>query len=157
MLKGHLQGNTGLTTPENAPLRLRLGTRWRVVADCKSEIAGGLAEYIVTLSTTQRSGARPDRAETARLRLAARGLVVTQTRPDSPMVAHRPLAGAEPGLGAVRSGALAEAAGLAAFGRRHWVSDLVYLLLASALVALGWAVVKTVWTYAALRGEVHAR
>jgi CubicO group peptidase (beta-lactamase class C family) len=33
--------------------------------------------------------------------------------------------------------------------------DLVYLLLASALVALGWAVVKAVWTYAALRGE-HA-
>ena len=35
--------------------------------------------------------------------------------------------------------------------------DLVYLLLASALVALSWAVVKTVWTYAALRGEAHAR
>jgi hypothetical protein len=31
--------------------------------------------------------------------------------------------------------------------------DLVYLLLASALVALVWAVVKAVWTYAALRGE----
>jgi CubicO group peptidase (beta-lactamase class C family) len=31
--------------------------------------------------------------------------------------------------------------------------DLVYLLLASALVALGWAVVKAVWTYAAVRGE----
>jgi hypothetical protein len=35
--------------------------------------------------------------------------------------------------------------------------DLVYLLLASVLIALGWAVVKTVWTYAALGGEVHAR
>jgi CubicO group peptidase (beta-lactamase class C family) len=34
--------------------------------------------------------------------------------------------------------------------------DLVYLLLASALVALGWAVVKVVWTYAALRGEQPA-
>ena len=31
--------------------------------------------------------------------------------------------------------------------------DLVYLLLASALVALGWAVVKALWTYRALRGE----
>jgi CubicO group peptidase (beta-lactamase class C family) len=31
--------------------------------------------------------------------------------------------------------------------------DLVFLLLASALVALGWAVVKAVWTYAVLRGE----
>jgi hypothetical protein len=35
--------------------------------------------------------------------------------------------------------------------------DLVYLLLASALVALGWAVVKAVWTYAALRGEQAAQ
>jgi CubicO group peptidase (beta-lactamase class C family) len=34
--------------------------------------------------------------------------------------------------------------------------DLVYLLLASALVALGWAVVKAVWTYAVLRGEQAA-
>jgi hypothetical protein len=34
--------------------------------------------------------------------------------------------------------------------------DLVYLLLASALVALGWAVVKAVWTYAAFRGEQPA-
>jgi hypothetical protein len=34
--------------------------------------------------------------------------------------------------------------------------DLVYLLLASALVALGWAVVKAVWTYVALRGEQPA-
>jgi CubicO group peptidase (beta-lactamase class C family) len=34
--------------------------------------------------------------------------------------------------------------------------DLVYLLLASALVALGWAVVRAVWTYAALRGEQAA-
>jgi CubicO group peptidase (beta-lactamase class C family) len=34
--------------------------------------------------------------------------------------------------------------------------DLVYLLLASALVALGWAVVKAVWTYAALRAEQPA-
>lgn len=34
--------------------------------------------------------------------------------------------------------------------------DLVYLLVASALVALGWAVVKTVWTYTALRGEQAA-
>ena len=34
--------------------------------------------------------------------------------------------------------------------------DLVYLLIASALVALGWAVVKAVWTYAALRGEQAA-
>ena len=33
--------------------------------------------------------------------------------------------------------------------------DLVYMLLVSALVALGWAVAKTVWTYVALRGE-HA-
>jgi len=33
--------------------------------------------------------------------------------------------------------------------------DLVYLLLASALVAVGWAVVKAVWTYGALRAE-HA-
>jgi CubicO group peptidase (beta-lactamase class C family) len=33
--------------------------------------------------------------------------------------------------------------------------DLVYLLLASALVGLGWAVVKAVWTYLALRKE-HA-
>jgi CubicO group peptidase (beta-lactamase class C family) len=35
--------------------------------------------------------------------------------------------------------------------------DLVYMLLASALVALGWAVVKAVWTYAALRGEQAAQ
>jgi CubicO group peptidase (beta-lactamase class C family) len=35
--------------------------------------------------------------------------------------------------------------------------DLVYLLLASALVALVWAVVKAVWTYAALRGEHPAQ
>jgi CubicO group peptidase (beta-lactamase class C family) len=35
--------------------------------------------------------------------------------------------------------------------------DLVYLLLASALVALGWAVVKAIWTYAALRGEQVAQ
>ncbi len=34
--------------------------------------------------------------------------------------------------------------------------DLVYLLLASALVALGWAVVKAVWTFTALRGEEPA-
>ena len=34
--------------------------------------------------------------------------------------------------------------------------DLVYLLLASALVGVGWAVVKVVWTYAALRGEQTA-
>jgi hypothetical protein len=34
--------------------------------------------------------------------------------------------------------------------------DLVFLLVASALVALGWAVVKAVWTYAALRGEQSA-
>jgi hypothetical protein len=31
--------------------------------------------------------------------------------------------------------------------------DLVYLLVASALVALVWAVVKAVWTYAILRPE----
>jgi hypothetical protein len=31
--------------------------------------------------------------------------------------------------------------------------DLVYLLVISALVALVWAVVKAVWTYAILRGE----
>ena len=43
------------------------------------------------------------------------------------------------------------------FRSSHWVPDLVYPLLASALVALGWAVVKTVWTYAALRGEAHVR
>ena len=30
--------------------------------------------------------------------------------------------------------------------------DLVYLLLASALAGLAWAVVKLAWTYAALRG-----
>jgi CubicO group peptidase (beta-lactamase class C family) len=35
--------------------------------------------------------------------------------------------------------------------------DLVYLLLASALVAVGWAVVKAVWTYAALRSEQAAQ
>jgi hypothetical protein len=35
--------------------------------------------------------------------------------------------------------------------------DLVYLLLASALVALGWAIVKAVWIYAALRGERDAQ
>ena len=35
--------------------------------------------------------------------------------------------------------------------------DLVYLLFASALVALGWAVVKAVWTYAALRGAQAAQ
>jgi hypothetical protein len=35
--------------------------------------------------------------------------------------------------------------------------DLVYLLLASAFVALGWAVVKAVWTYAALHGEQAAQ
>jgi hypothetical protein len=34
--------------------------------------------------------------------------------------------------------------------------DLVYLLLASALVALGWVVARAVWTYAALRGEQPA-
>ncbi len=34
--------------------------------------------------------------------------------------------------------------------------DLVYLLLVSALVALGWAVVKAVWTFTALRGEEAA-
>ncbi len=33
--------------------------------------------------------------------------------------------------------------------------DLVYLLVASALVALVWAVVKAIWTYAVLRGQ-HA-
>ena len=31
--------------------------------------------------------------------------------------------------------------------------DLVYLLIISALVALVWAVVKAVWTYAVLRRE----
>jgi hypothetical protein len=31
--------------------------------------------------------------------------------------------------------------------------DLVYLLIISALVALVWAVIKAVWTYAILRGE----
>jgi heme exporter protein D len=31
--------------------------------------------------------------------------------------------------------------------------DFVYLLVASALVALVWAVVKAVWTYAILRSE----
>jgi hypothetical protein len=36
------------------------------------------------------------------------------------------------------------------------VPDLVYLLLASALVALGWAVVKAVWTFAGLRGAQAA-
>jgi CubicO group peptidase (beta-lactamase class C family) len=35
--------------------------------------------------------------------------------------------------------------------------DLVYLLLVSALVALVWAVVKAVWTYAVLRGERAAQ
>ena len=35
--------------------------------------------------------------------------------------------------------------------------DLVILLLVSALVALGWAVVKAVWTYVALRGEQAAQ
>jgi hypothetical protein len=35
--------------------------------------------------------------------------------------------------------------------------DLVYLLLGSALVALGWVVVKAVWTYAALRRERAAQ
>jgi CubicO group peptidase (beta-lactamase class C family) len=35
--------------------------------------------------------------------------------------------------------------------------DLVYLLLASALLALGWAVVRAAWTYAALRGEQAAQ
>jgi len=34
--------------------------------------------------------------------------------------------------------------------------DLVYLLIISALVALVWAVVKAVWTYAVLRGEQAA-
>jgi hypothetical protein len=34
--------------------------------------------------------------------------------------------------------------------------DLVYLLLASALVALAWAVVKAVWTFTVLRGEQPA-
>ena len=34
--------------------------------------------------------------------------------------------------------------------------DLVYLLLASALVAIGWTLVRVVWTYAALRGEQPA-
>jgi hypothetical protein len=34
--------------------------------------------------------------------------------------------------------------------------DLIYLLLASALVALGWVVARAVWTYAALRGEQPA-
>ena len=33
--------------------------------------------------------------------------------------------------------------------------DLVYLLLASALAAVAWAVVKAVWTYVSLREE-HA-
>ena len=53
MLKGHLQGNTGSRRQKMRHYAFRLGTRWRVVADWKSEIAGGLAEYIVTLSTTQ--------------------------------------------------------------------------------------------------------
>ena len=35
--------------------------------------------------------------------------------------------------------------------------DLVYLLIASALVALVWAVVKALWTYAVLRGEQAAQ
>jgi CubicO group peptidase (beta-lactamase class C family) len=35
--------------------------------------------------------------------------------------------------------------------------DLVYLLVGSALVALVWAIVKAVWTYAALRGEQAAQ
>jgi CubicO group peptidase (beta-lactamase class C family) len=35
--------------------------------------------------------------------------------------------------------------------------DLVYLLLASALVGLGWTVVKAIWTYAALREERAAQ
>jgi CubicO group peptidase (beta-lactamase class C family) len=34
--------------------------------------------------------------------------------------------------------------------------DLVYLLLASALVAIAWSLVKAVWTYAVLRGEQPA-
>jgi hypothetical protein len=36
---------------------------------------------------------------------------------------------------------------------RHWVPDLVYLLVASALVALGWAVVKAVWTPPSFSGR----
>jgi CubicO group peptidase (beta-lactamase class C family) len=35
--------------------------------------------------------------------------------------------------------------------------DLVYLLLVSALAAVSWAIVKAIWTYAALRGEHVAR
>jgi hypothetical protein len=35
--------------------------------------------------------------------------------------------------------------------------DLVYLVILSALVALVWAVVKAVWTYAVLRGEQAAQ
>jgi len=31
--------------------------------------------------------------------------------------------------------------------------DLVLMLLASALLALGWMVVRAVWTYAVLRGQ----
>ena len=31
--------------------------------------------------------------------------------------------------------------------------DLIYLLVASAFVGLGWAVVKAVWTYVALREQ----
>ena len=61
------------------------------------------------------------------------------TRPDRPVVARRPLASVELDLGAVRPGALAEQLGRRS-GRRYWFPDLVYMLLVSALVALGWAV-----------------
>jgi hypothetical protein len=35
--------------------------------------------------------------------------------------------------------------------------DLVYLLIVSAVVALVWAVIKAVWTYAVLRGKQAAQ
>jgi hypothetical protein len=47
--------------------------------------------------------------------------------------------------------------GLPLFVIANGFPDLVYLLLASALVAVGWAVVKAVWTYAALRAERAAQ
>ena len=38
----------------------------------------------------------------------------------------------------------------------HGLPDLAYALMASGVVALGWAVGRTVWTYIAFRGGAPA-
>jgi hypothetical protein len=38
----------------------------------------------------------------------------------------------------------------------HGLPDLAYLLIASGVVAIGWGVARTVWTYIAYRGRAQS-